>query len=161
MKNNFAEINGALASQIFFVDADMCILYFACSNHHKLWSMRKRILVVDDDLVFIDVVTDLLASEGHVVVTAHNGKEALTVLAAQQVDAIISDVEMPVMDGMRLHAEISRNTRHKNIPFFFLTGLEEHPVFAYVKKHSSAMLIQKTELAEKMRTILASVGTQP
>lgn len=60
------------------------------------------ILVVDDELELLEIFSAWLGRSGFRVFTAPNGAEALKVLRAQQVDVILSDIRMPIMDGVAL-----------------------------------------------------------
>jgi DNA-binding NtrC family response regulator len=61
-----------------------------------------RILIVDDERPTLDALTVILRREGHEVLTATSGKEALDHLQEQDADILLSDVKMPVMDGLAL-----------------------------------------------------------
>lgn len=82
------------------------------------------ILVVDDDPGMLAVASEELLSKGYAVTEAGNGLEALSALDAQGFDLIISDLEMPRMNGLELVREIrSRdNDRISQIPIVMLTG---------------------------------------
>ncbi len=60
------------------------------------------ILVVDDESPILDLLRDLLEDEGHTVLAAHNGREALALARAEHPDLVLSDVMMPHMNGMQL-----------------------------------------------------------
>jgi len=60
------------------------------------------VLVVDDELELLDIFAAWLRRSGYHVLTAPNGAEALKVLAAETVAAVISDIRMPIMDGVTL-----------------------------------------------------------
>lgn len=60
------------------------------------------ILVVDDDVQVCSILSDLFEREGHAIRTAENGKVALEKIAAAQPDLVISDIQMPQMDGFEL-----------------------------------------------------------
>ena len=64
--------------------------------------MKKKILVVDDDLVMLKYVCNLLVREGHEVATAEDGFSALNVLATFTPDVIFFDLIMPKIDGGKL-----------------------------------------------------------
>ena len=68
----------------------------------------SRILVVDDRESMRDSVATTLARKGHSIVTASNGKAALAKLAERSCDAVITDLEMPEMNGLGLLDEIRR-----------------------------------------------------
>jgi putative two-component system response regulator len=61
-----------------------------------------RILIVDDDEIGLSVVRNALMHAGHVVLTATNGEEALVILRREDVRLVITDWEMPVLDGLDL-----------------------------------------------------------
>lgn len=86
-----------------------------------------RILIVDDLPVNLKLLRVQLTAEGHTVLEAANGAEALKSLETAAVDLIISDILMPVMDGYRLCAEIRRNPRYEQLPFIFYTATYTSP----------------------------------
>jgi response regulator RpfG family c-di-GMP phosphodiesterase len=61
-----------------------------------------RVLVVDDEHVIREILSDFLVMEGYQVLTAGNGREALEVLGRERCDLIISDLKMPEMGGLEL-----------------------------------------------------------
>jgi CheY-like chemotaxis protein len=83
------------------------------------------VLVVDDEPTFRLVVREFLMAEGYDVLTAENGDEALRKLAVIQPDIIISDVYMPVMDGVRLHRSVREIARYEKLPFLFVSGYND------------------------------------
>src|SRR5216684_6199962 len=86
-----------------------------------------KILIVDDVAVNLKLLRVRLEGEGHQVVQARNGVEALKVLDAEGADAIISDILMPVMDGYRLCHEVRRSKRFKDLPFIIHTATYTSP----------------------------------
>ena len=75
-----------------------------------------NILIVDDNPTNRKLIRAQLEAKGHVVMHAEDGMEALKVLDLRQIDAVISDVLMPRMDGYRLCEEIRRSARHHGLP---------------------------------------------
>ncbi len=61
--------------------------------------MQRKALVVDDDRVTLNILSTFLGNHGFSVMTADNGAEGLAVLEDSRPDVIITDVEMPRMDG--------------------------------------------------------------
>jgi PAS domain S-box-containing protein len=82
------------------------------------------ILVAEDDAVSRRLVAALLQREGHAVTVASNGVEALSIVERQSFDVILMDIQMPVMDGLQVTAEIrkqeSRTGAH--VPIVALTA---------------------------------------
>ena len=70
-----------------------------------------RVLVVDDSMPRRRLLTALLGQAGHEVLTASNGAAALELLESQAVDAVVSDVKMPRMDGFQLCRALRRDPR--------------------------------------------------
>jgi two-component system chemotaxis response regulator CheY len=63
-----------------------------------------QILVVDDEIAIVELLTDILGDEGYDVVTAHDGKSALALLrAGLRPSVVITDLMMPNLDGMGLY----------------------------------------------------------
>ena len=81
--------------------------------------MSKTIMVVDDEKRLVSLVETYLTQEGYRVVTAHNGKEALSAAHREKPDLIVLDVMMPEMDGY----EFMRKHRADNsTPIILLTA---------------------------------------
>ncbi|MBX3355957.1 MAG: sigma-54-dependent Fis family transcriptional regulator [Phycisphaeraceae bacterium] len=78
------------------------------------------VMVVDDKELMRDSVGTVLARRGHRVIAAPGGREALTRLAERGVDAVVTDLQMPGMDGLELLAEIRRID--ESLPVVFMTA---------------------------------------
>jgi diguanylate cyclase (GGDEF)-like protein len=96
-------------------------------NHSETEEVRKmaRILVVEDESVMNTYVALALRLEGHEVLQAHDGSEALQLLENNDVDLILSDMQMPIMGGLELAQHVRENPRTKNTPLIFVTGRDE------------------------------------
>src|SRR5450759_2806405 len=81
-----------------------------------------NLLIVDDDLTSLKLLRTQLESEGHAVFEAYDGVDALALLERQRVDAVISDVLMPRMDGYRLCHEIRKHVRLHDLPIIIYTS---------------------------------------
>jgi len=84
-------------------------------------SMGPKILLVDDEPDFLSVIRMRLSNEGYQVICASHGKDALDKIKIRHPDLIISDVMMPVMDGVDFFQEIKSNPETKDIPFIVIT----------------------------------------
>ena len=78
--------------------------------------MAKTILIVDDSASLRQVVRMTLAGAGYEVLEAANGQEALDVLDGRKVHLIVSDVNMPLMDGIALLRNIKVHPNYKFTP---------------------------------------------
>src|SRR5215472_4779175 len=89
---------------------------------------RRRVLIVDDDDSVTELLVDLLRREGYEIATATHGEDALALLPSFDPDIVVSDVVMPVMDGIELCRRIKESPQTGNIPVLLVSGLriEEH-----------------------------------
>lgn len=83
--------------------------------------MSKTVLVVDDSASIRQVVSVTLQNAGYQVMEAADGKEGLDKLAGQRVHLIISDVNMPVMDGIEFVKQVKVKPEYKFTPIIMLT----------------------------------------
>ena len=81
-----------------------------------------RLLLVEDDPINQEVATDLLRSRGFAVDVAENGAIALDRAAALHYDAILMDVQMPVMDGLTATRELRKRHASANMPILAMTA---------------------------------------
>ncbi len=83
--------------------------------------MAKTILIVDDSASFRQVVSLTLKAAGYEVMEACDGKDALSKLEGRRVNLIISDVNMPNMDGLTFLKAVKASANHKFTPVIMLT----------------------------------------
>jgi signal transduction histidine kinase/DNA-binding response OmpR family regulator len=88
-------------------------------NHNK----EKTVLVVEDNPDLLEVISNIIG-QAYNVVKAFDGKEGLVQLNAQSPDIVVSDILMPVMDGIQMCIEIKKNPRTFHIPVILLTALD-------------------------------------
>ena len=84
--------------------------------------MNGTILVADDSMVVRAVLRRQLETDGHTVVEAVNGEEAIDACREYHPDVILLDVEMPVLDGHATLMRLKADPELKDIPVVFLTG---------------------------------------
>ncbi|MCC6187779.1 MAG: HAMP domain-containing histidine kinase [Anaerolineales bacterium] len=85
----------------------------------------ETILVVEDDMALLEGLRDILELSGYVVHTARNGLEALAQLDAHVPDLIVSDINMPRMDGYQFYDQVRAHPVWVRLPFIFLTAKGE------------------------------------
>lgn len=83
--------------------------------------MKKKVMTVDDSRTMRDMVTFTLKSAGYEVVEAADGQQAMTAIAANKVDLVITDLNMPVMDGLTLIRKLRAIPAHRTLPILMLT----------------------------------------
>lgn len=86
-----------------------------------------KLLIVDDNAVNLKLLRAQLRAEGHAVVEASNGVEALRLLAGEPCDGVISDILMPEMDGFRLCLELRQRLEFSRLPFLLYTSTYNSP----------------------------------
>jgi len=84
--------------------------------------LNRKVLVVDDEIHIVHVVAIKLRSNGFEVITASNGQEAFEKACEQLPDIVVTDLQMPVMDGLQLVAKLRESDKTKDIPIIMLTG---------------------------------------
>jgi DNA-binding response OmpR family regulator len=85
----------------------------------------KRILTVDDSLIYLHEIAAQLREEGYDVVPARSGEEALELLSVQTVDCILLDLVMPGLSGQETCRRIKGSAAWRDIPLIMHTALDE------------------------------------
>jgi signal transduction histidine kinase len=85
----------------------------------------KRLLAVDDSPTYLEALGEQLRQEGHDVVLATSGEEALALLAAQSVDCIVLDLVMPGLSGHETCRRIKQTPQWRDIPLVILTARDD------------------------------------
>lgn len=83
---------------------------------------KKKILVVDDEADFVDMVRMRLEANGYEVLTAYNGRDGLEKAKAEKPDLILLDILMPELDGYTTLKELKNMGETKGIPVLVVTA---------------------------------------
>ena len=86
-----------------------------------------KLVIVDDIAVNRELLREMFKAEGHTTLEASDGVEALQILSREKVDAVLSDVLMPRMDGYRLCHEIRTTDRLRDLPIVIYTSTYTSP----------------------------------
>jgi sigma-B regulation protein RsbU (phosphoserine phosphatase) len=89
-------------------------------------AITKKILLVDDNQLFLKMLSQAFKKAGFNCITAESGTEALRILKTNIPDAVLSDYEMPGMNGMQFRQELLADAALKDIPFIFLTHISDN-----------------------------------
>lgn len=84
--------------------------------------MPKKILVVDDEIQIVDVIKARLEANSYLVLTAHDGQEALEKARLEKPDLIILDLMLPKMDGYKVCRMLKFDEKYKKIPIILFTA---------------------------------------
>jgi CheY-like chemotaxis protein len=84
--------------------------------------MSARILVIEDDAASLELVRYLLAAAGHAVLTAEDGEEGLRVAVRERPTLVISDLQMPVMNGFEFLEQFRKLEGFRDVPVIAVTA---------------------------------------
>ena len=119
--------------------------------------ISKRILLADDNKDLRDAVSGFLEFLGFEVAIAGNGIEALAVFLSSTFDLVLTDLQMPVMDGLSLAGHIK--DRSPNTPVILLTGSDSETVREKVERGPVDSVIFKPFLLEDLqRTVQGALA---
>ncbi len=116
-----------------------------------------RILLVDDENGFLNVMGDVLRDAGHSVVVAMDGKVARELLEEEKVDVIMSDVFMPTLDGARFHSYVREFSQNADIPFIFISGYDDERTRSLVVDPDKDFFFSKTTPVDTILRLLDSL----
>ncbi len=122
--------------------------------------MSFNVLIVDDSAAMRSVIKRVIQLSGFKIdkgLEAENGREALEVLGTQWVDVIISDINMPEMNGLEMLSELKQNSLYAEIPIIIISteGSEERIKEALAL--GARGFIQKPFLPEELRAKLYEI----
>lgn len=104
---------------------------------------QKKIVIVDDFTSIRSIVRETLIRKGFQVLEASNGEEALKYFDGTQVDLLITDFDMPEMNGAELVGKIRDMTRYTYTPVIVLSGVRKEKVDSELTDLNIACFIQK------------------
>lgn len=121
-------------------------------------NQKKSILIVDDEPNNTQIIKDLLDFEGYGVYTSENGRDALNLIEKTPMDLVITDYEMPVMDGFELLRTLSRG--YPDLPVIMLTGQyreDMEKAIATLKEGAYDYLTKPVNLTKLRKTVLTAL----
>lgn len=116
-----------------------------------------KILLVDDERGYLNVMGDVLRTSGHEVILAENGKQAREALEFDNADIIISDVFMPTLDGVRFHDYVREFSDRPDIPFIFMSGYDDERTRNVVVNPDVDHFLSKTTPIETVLALITSI----
>ncbi|MEW6101253.1 MAG: response regulator [Candidatus Omnitrophota bacterium] len=113
---------------------------------------KKKILVVDDEPDFLEMMRVRLEAGGYEVITANNGKEALFKIAEDKPRAVLLDILMPEMDGLKVLRCIRK--KDKKLPVFIITAFNNEERFRLANRFdASGFIVKNSDLKEEINNI--------
>ena len=115
-----------------------------------------RILVAEDDEGFLEAVERVLSSDGRFVVAgrARDGKEALELAGALPIDAVVMDIEMPVLDGVEATRKLVAET--PGLPVVAISGHDYEERVFEIKEAGAADYVRKARVPDDLCAALAA-----
>lgn len=110
----------------------------------------SRILIVDDEQDILETLRLILEMEGYSVETASTGQQAIEKMSALVPDVVLSDVMMPVMNGLELLKRLQAHPQHRAIPVIITSA---GSIDAEKLRGSCAFLKKPVDLDVLLRTI--------
>jgi signal transduction histidine kinase/CheY-like chemotaxis protein len=117
-----------------------------------------RLLVVDDEMILVELLTEFLRTVGHKVDEARNGQKALELATANDYDAIVTDLKMPGLDGQGLYERLCKIKPHMAHRFIFSTGDLANPRTQAFFQAAGCPYLSKPFKLEAVLTILEQIG---
>lgn len=116
----------------------------------------KRVLVVDDEPMIVDLLVEILRGASFQIDTAANGAEAARKVAKTAYDVIVSDVRMPQMNGMQMYRELLESRPELAGRVLFVTGDLIDPETAdFVNRVEAPTIAKPLDIHEVLRTVTA------
>ena len=119
--------------------------------------MAKKILIVDDSPSVLAILEDMLAELGYDVAAASDGQQACQLLETNRYDLIITDLTMPVMDGIAFAQTAKQMPNCKFVPIVMLSSEEDETKIAQAKKVGISTFLRKPIKEIQLQTILKVV----
>lgn len=120
-------------------------------------TMKRTIMTVDDSPSIRQLVGLTLLQEGHNVIEAEDGVKALSKLQATKADMVITDLNMPNMDGITLISRLRALPAYKYIPIIMLTTESQQDKKMAGKAAGATGWIVKPFTAPQLKSVLAKV----
>lgn len=121
--------------------------------------MRSNLLIVDDEVELLEILKQTLETCAENIFIAENGVEALAILKSTPIDCVVSDINMPVMDGI----ELIKMVRQENnpVPFIFFTGNGNERYMEDAARYGAFDFIDKPYFKDLREVVKKGLRAQP
>lgn len=119
-----------------------------------------NILIVDDSKAIRCMLLNVLKGAGHEVVEAANGPEGLAAAEQAKFDLVITDVNMPAMDGFEFTRQLRQSQNYKFAPVIFLTTETDNSFRMKGMEVRATAWLTKPFSPQKLIDVVAKVGTK-
>lgn len=119
--------------------------------------MLKKVMTVDDSPTVLKVLNIALTDAGYQVVEANDGQEAIDKLTQTDVDLLVTDLNMPNMDGVELIKQVRQRPGNRFMPIIMLTAEAQKEMKAAGKKAGASGWITKPFRPEQLLSVIQMV----
>jgi len=119
---------------------------------------NSRVLVIEDDPAVRDAIAHMLRSRGFEVIEAENGEKGIDLASTANPALILSDIQMPEMDGFAVLDHLQNDPDTANIPFIFMTGWADGSKVASQLKPGVRVLQKPFGIETLMNSVLAHLN---
>ncbi|MBI5048240.1 MAG: response regulator [Deltaproteobacteria bacterium] len=117
----------------------------------RVW--QEKLLIVDDENMLTDLIAAILEDEGDVE-TAANGEEGLKKIGEKYFAAIVTDVDMPVMNGIEFYKKAVEMYPNIKDRFLFFTGFPDKERIAFFRENNLKYLPKPSSIDDIKRTVI-------
>jgi two-component system response regulator DegU len=117
-----------------------------------------RVLVAEDDEAFLDLLAELLEADGRfaVVARATNGRKAVSLTRKLELDAVVMDIELPVLDGVEATRRIQE--LRPGLPVVAISGHDYEERVLEIRSAGAADYVRKSRIEEELPDTLAALA---
>jgi two-component system chemotaxis response regulator CheY len=116
--------------------------------------MKKKILVLDDSPFMLTLISDMLIELNYAVTTVDNGNDACQKVESTRYDLIITDLNMPDMDGLEFTKKVRTYPNCRFVPILMLSGEGNEEKISEAKKMGVATFLSKPPKEGQLKSIL-------
>ena len=116
-----------------------------------------RILVAEDDEAFLDALAVVLEADGRFEIVGHarNGDEAVELVSQLDVDAVVMDIEMPVVDGVEATRQLHELA--PELPIVAISGHDYEERVLEIRNAGASDYVRKSRVAEDLLSVLSAL----
>ncbi|WP_207515861.1 response regulator [Longitalea luteola] len=111
--------------------------------------MNKTVLIVDDSDFVVQMLRFTLEQEGYTILAGIDGRDALKHFDGQPIDLMITDLHMPVVDGLELIRWVRLNAAYQDMPIVLFDSNNTHDA-AYLERSGATALLSKDKMGETL-----------
>ncbi len=121
---------------------------------------KLKVLVVDDEPEFVELIKFGLECKGYDVIVAFDGNDGLKKIKKEKPDAVLLDILMPGLDGIEVLRRIRRG--NKDLPVFIVTAYSNEERFDKARQYNvSGFIIKTSDLKQEIANITSAIRISP